>query len=788
MKKRITGKKLAAYLLMNMLICFSLSGAGADFSIVNGNWKIQYSEGTRTMDVIYNNATILAGVHAKAKIKSGNNLLSTDYPNAAASSEQISDDFGAGEKHTVRYLGGAGTPELVQVFYFYADKPYFLTETYIESTQEMASNYIAPVVTATRSDFFSQDENNRVLSVPFDNDGWVRYSAFPFRTDSVSFEVTSFFNVNTRKGLIIGSVEHDTWKTGIRYSTSGNQYIEKLECFGGITHALTRDINTGSPNTSKEHGYISGKSLKSPKIMIGVFDDWRNGMDEYGRANAVIAPPRTWDKGTPFGWNSWGAMNTKVNYAGVVDVANFIKQELSPESFENNGVTYIGLDSYWNENFSNSELRNFVRRCNENGQEAGIYWGPFSDWNGNGERSIVGTEYKYKDAYLYANGTARSIAAKALDPTHPGTKKLMETQIEQFKNWGFKYIKLDFINNGILEADSFYEEGVTTGVQAYNHGMQYLVDLCGDDIFLALSIAPSFPSQYGHSKRISCDAWGAMTSGYGSTEYMLNSLSFGWWLDKVYTYNDADHLVLYDEAENRKYSESENRARITSGVITGIYMLGDNYSRSGTYIGTQTARDRAALYATNKDINDIARLGKSFYPVEGNRGTSSSSAEDFFMMHTDEYVYFAAFNFSPINTSSGEIDLTRLGTSVDEIESAKELWSGQEVSLNNGNLPYSVPYRDVKVYRLKKNGSSIKHTGDTNRLIRSYLSDNILKIQSEEGLSNVTLFSLNGTPVYSAAVNNEFSHEVDVSLFPKGVFILIAKSASGTVLREKFIR
>ena len=42
---------------------------------------------------------------------------------------------------------------------------------------------------------------------------------------------------------------------------------------------------------------------------------------------------------------------------------------------------------------------------------------------------------------------------------------------------------------------------------------------------ISLSIAPIFPGQYAHGRRISCDVFGTINW----TEYMLNSLSYGWW-------------------------------------------------------------------------------------------------------------------------------------------------------------------------------------------------------------------------------------------------------------------
>lgn len=774
------------------LCLVSQNMVAADAKEINsGKWKIAYNEKTRALDYSYNGQIILSNVSVRAKIVN-DTIKSSDYVAVVLKKEAVSDQFGNGEKYTFTYSGEGNKPSIDQAFYFYPGYQYLLTEASILAQTEISSNYIAPVYTTADNEFLPSDAANRILRVPFDNDGFVRYLSSPFNVSDVSFEVTSIFNGGNRKGLVIGSVEHDTWKTGIDYTVKNHNNLSKLECYGGVVHELTRDIPTnGTP--SAIHGSIKGKSLKSPKIMLGLFDDWREGLEEYGAANALIAPPRKWKAGTPFGWNSWAAMAEKVNYEGAVDVADFIKKDLQPNNFQNNNTVFIGLDSFW-DNFSDDQLRKFVENCTKNGQQAGIYWCPFSDWWGDGERNVEGTagEWKYKDLYLYHNGQPRKIASLALDPTHPGTKKLQEHYINRFKALGFKYIKLDFINNATLEADSFYNPKVTTGVQAYNEGMSYLMSLCGEDMFTALSIAPMFPSQYGNSRRISCDTWGAMhENDWGSTGYMLNSLSFGWWLDRVYTFNDTDHILLYKPSEANDYKEGANRARVTSAVITGIYMLGDNFSMKGSFQGEYEARVKAKQFVTNKDINDIARIGKSFVPVEGYKAVSADRSENFFVYETDIYLYFVAFNFDADKELKGTVPLSRLTAQVDKYTALKELWSGKTSSVSNKSITYSVAPKDVQVFRAEK--SEIAGIGDDvickqDDLLSFVDVDSNLIIESTEMLKSLNIYSLHGSLILNRTLTSTDNYSVSVKDFPKGAYILNVFTDSGKNIQSKFVR
>ena len=87
-----------------------------------------------------------------------------------------------------------------------------------------------------------------------------------------------------------------------------------------------------------------------------MFDDWREGLEAYGEANALIAPPRKWSKGKFFGWNSRGAMAEKLNYEGVLDVSDYISTNLQPNNFTNDGTAYVILDSY-SDNLTDTQLK-----------------------------------------------------------------------------------------------------------------------------------------------------------------------------------------------------------------------------------------------------------------------------------------------------------------------------------------------------------------------------------------------------------------------------------------------
>src|ERR1035441_10093411 len=165
----------------------------------------------------------------------------------------------------------------------------------------------------------------------------------------------------------------------------------------------------------------------------------------------------------PFGWNSWGKLQSRISFDKAMQVSDFFAQELP--QFKNDGVAYIGLDSGWNK-FTDAELKQFVDHCHASHQEAAIYFTPFAAFGRRrDDANISGTNFKFRDIYLYANGKKQSLdGGTALDPTHPGTQKMIADTLARFKQAGFKYVKADFLGHGALEGDHFFDHKITTGI------------------------------------------------------------------------------------------------------------------------------------------------------------------------------------------------------------------------------------------------------------------------------------------------------------------------------------
>lgn len=649
------------------------------------NSRITYDMNNGTYDVYFGKVKMIGEVFATANSNSVFNSAS-GYTNRTYASVPVTDQFGTGTRHVITSTG-KGQLEMQQVFYTYPGKNHFYTELILKGAG--SNSYKMSPLTSNRVDIQSKGDR-RALFVPFDNDKWIRYEAKKIgEANFTSSEVGALYDNTSRKGLIIGSVEHGVWKTGVNLAGEGRTATSFLSVVAGWTNEnVTRD--------KRSHGWVGvgQQSCKSPRIMVGSWSDWRSGLEEYGKANA-LAEPRyifNWTAATPFGWNSWGAIQDKLDLPKAKSVVDFFAKEV-PTFRNGDNTLFVDLDSYWDNLAPGgitgdfSQLTEFANYCKSRGLKPGVYWAPFVDW-AKSNRPMEGSTYNYQDVWTKINGSPYDLdGAYSLDPTHPGTKARIAYLIGKFKACGFEMIKIDFLAHASLEADSFYESSVHTGMEAYKIGMEYLTDQLDGTMLVYAAISPNLATaRYAHMRRIACDAY----KNISETAYTLNSTNYGWWQNQMYQYIDADHIVFSTELAGA------NRARLASAIVTGTIITGDDYAKDGAWKTT------SQMLLQNVDLLNLAKDGKAFRPLEGNTGMDPNAV---FIKTIGRNHYLAVFNYGD-GERTFNIDLTRAGLSDKVSYDTKELFGETELSERKTTagrtLRVDVPASDVRLIRLTK--------------------------------------------------------------------------------------
>jgi Alpha galactosidase C-terminal beta sandwich domain len=649
--------------------------------IGSGPVQINYDLNTGLASFVYSGSTIISNFYSQVML-GGASVTST----SGSYTRKIS--VGSNGETDVTLTASDGTPTMVQRFII-VNSNYLLTQVELEGANgvTLSSNSMAPIVTTMPGSIkLPTVSDPRFLLVPFDNDSFSTYndaSVYNSLDNASSYEVGVFHDGGTRNGLVLGSVTHDTWKTGIiANSAYGNYAIDTLDVVGGFA----------APEDQVPHGSVTGNTIASPTIMVGFYSDWRNGLEAYANANALVAPMLTWTKPAPMGWSSWGHVQTQMSETTALADATYFHQKLP--NFTNQGVSYMNLDA--NGGFIDTESRDFIAAAHNQGQKAGIYWVPWAYYGTDMTQTVEGTKYTYGDIVMrdpYGNPLRTIDGAYAIDPTHPGSLQRIDFYYLQFSTNGFDSIKFDFLSHGIVEGGSnngaFYDPAVHTGVQAYNEGMAYLAKKFGATMYMDESISPIFPYQYADARRVSCDTFGGIGSptvnSGGTTSYEMNSASYGWWLaGRLYNFNDPDQIVL------EGFTSNENKSRVTSTAIQGYMIDGDDLTDS-------VAPGLVQKWLTNPSINGLAALKLNFRPVDGSTAQNPTSV---LVAQSGNTYYLAVFNYDGNSPMVQSIDLGHAGLSSSAKYTVTDLWTGVTSSAT-GSLSVNLNPAESTIYKLQ---------------------------------------------------------------------------------------
>jgi hypothetical protein len=664
-----------------------------EITIQNQLLTIHYHRQAGTMDIEWRDGHKLLGITSGAQLEDGRQLSTAAYTTHEL--VKLPHTAGTVTEHEYAIRSTApGLPELVQRIWLNDGKPWMAIEAELEpKTGTVGTRHFdAVMLKGTEPIQIEGSKSLRVLHVPFDNDMWFRYNSVPVADlksgqTFTSEEVTAIYDNASRQALILGSITHDTWKTAIE-AHAEDGHLTDLDIYGGISSPT--GVRTDTHDTVP-HGIVHGEHVRSPRIFIGSFSDWRDGLESYGAANAAIHAPLKWAAGAPMGWNSWAAYADKIDDKRYLGSAAFVRDKLVPLGFGNHKVVYLNLDAFWSK-LDAVQLSDAVATIkamhSPDGTrfEPGIYWTPFAYWSDDLDAYVEGTNMKYRYRDILLKGPDGSILPKvdgglAIDPSHPGAKARASYYLQQFQKLGFQYLKIDFLSHGALEGVHF-DPAIQTGIQAYNLGMKQIVDETGNRMFLSLSIAPLFPSGYGHARRLSCDTKGHMSDGDQSTEYMLNSLTYGWWTSKNLYITDPDHVVLGDKADLGARSVTEGKSRLLSAVISGGMILD-----SSRLADDPQGRELAQAVYDSRSWLSVAAEDKTFRPIEGNTG---DKATDVFVRPSAHGVYVAFFNYDMKDTQTIRVPLDRIDKALATVPSVAVIDVASGTTLQPAHTDVSV--------------------------------------------------------------------------------------------------
>ena len=471
--------------------------------------------------------------------------------------------------------------------------------------------------------------------------------------------------------------------------------------------------------------------MASERLMLAAGPDYHKQLLAYGDAIRRLHHARVSTE-TPIGWWSWTAFYAAINQGETLANADWLAEHL-----KSLGYKYFQIDEgyqYARGEFSTANATQFPdgmgfvgHRIVGDGLTLGIWTAPFEvttrtwvyehhkDWlvhNAKGEPIPIGDVWNQKTDTLYA-----------LDTTHPGAQEyLRETYRTLVREWGVRFIKLDFMDTTAIEGYRYRPN--TTTLEAQRIGLQIIRDTVGEDVVLDKDGSPMLnPVGLVDTGRISVDTGHSFqrtrnsAPGIAARFYMQRNF----FVDDPDAFNVTDSYLLEDRRAQTPVSLSGAQASIAlSAVSGGMYEIGDDLLTLGS------EKDRLAL-VENPDLLNIPKIGRASKPLD----LMSYEPEDeqpsiFFLQESPRQAILTVFNWTK-TARSHTLKLTDLGlpaahtfTALDVLnQSAPVALAGDTVRIEN-QLPESVRVIKLIDGNVSPSAPSVKaqvpsaaHAGDT---------------------------------------------------------------------------
>jgi alpha-galactosidase len=340
-----------------------------------------------------------------------------------------------------------------------------------------------------------------------------------------------------------------------------------------------------------EEGIITGKIKDKGTYTMTVTASNRHGSDvhrltfEAGEKLALTPP---------MGWNSWNVYGPHVDDAKIRAIAD----AMVAKGLNQYGYAYINIDDGWqgkrggkyraiqpNEKFP--DMKALVDYVHDKGLKIGIYSSPWV-------QTFAG----------YTGGSADTPDGKVRQPARrTGKYSFAANDVKQWAEWGFDYLKYDWVTNDIDNTLA----------------MAQLLERSGRDIVFSISNAAPFERAYEwsrltHLRRTTgdiFDSWcSIMTIGFLQNKWYPYASSGSW--------NDPDMLVLGnigwgDDLRPTKLSPDEQYLHFSLWcILAAPLMMGCDVTSIDDF--TLNLLKNREMIAVNQDIAGIQ--GRCIYRDE----------------------------------------------------------------------------------------------------------------------------------------------------------------------------
>jgi alpha-galactosidase len=642
-KPRLSLAPILAACLLSALVARSAAIVPADsgpgtLRIENARLAIEANQqaGTYTIRSKENpRVSITAAVAAQVNHRW---LRSNDYPHHEIQQSSFTDDLGKGSQLTIIYSGFSGQPDLVCSLRLPAQAAFAEIEVQVRNSTDGQLTVQSIRVLDAQDPVLVLDgpaSADRVLSDSFSEDRpnmKIHDLGEPYEDHLRAVGSQLIYNRQSHQSLFLGALTSERWLSVLRLHVDEKQ--DSITGYEVDSTGTTELAKENSLRESPEEDQIElslpvepGQSLASERLMASLSSDYHAQLETYGEAIRHLHPARI-SAATPIGWWSWTAY-----YFGLTEGPALTNAEFLAAHLRNYGYNFLHIDEgyqYARGDYTSPVATKFphgMKKLEEKvqslGLTPGIWTAPFEI----AERSSVYANHK---DWLVHNAKGQPIhagwvieppdnAAKldqlyVLDTTNPGAQEyLRETYSTLTRDWGIRYIKLDFMDDAAIEG--YYYRPNTTALQAQRIGLQIIRETVGDGVLLDKDGSVMLnPVGLVDTGRISCDTG----HSFEASRDAAPGIAARYFMNRNFFVSDPDAFSVsrradageQDHGGPKPLTLAEAQVAIALAAVSGgMFEIGDDLPT--LFLDA----DRMALLQ-NRDLLNMARYGHAARPLD----------------------------------------------------------------------------------------------------------------------------------------------------------------------------
>jgi hypothetical protein len=611
--------------------------------------------GTYTLQLRTGGARFTAGVAAKVN---GGWLHSRDYPTHTVSSASVP-DAGQTLELTIVNSGLEGAPELVCSLRLHGKPAYAGVQVEVRNRLqkqiEVQAIRVIEVGESPVLDLGGPESADRILSDSFSEDR-PAMSIHDLGDDSQGLYrgVGSQLIYNRRSGnsLFVGALSSERWLTVLRVraeKNSGKMVGYEADSTGTTELAAQNSLRTSPAEDQVELSLpvAPGQEISSENLMVSLGSDYHAQLEAYGRLIRDLHHARV-GMPTPIGWWSWTAYYFGLNQGAALTNAQFLAENLRHLGYRffhiDEGYQYA-RGEYTTEDATKfpAGMKSLEAKLQALGLISGLWTAPFEV----SERSWV---YQHHLDWLVQNSQRQPIhagfviasrqatkqldALYVLDTTNPDAQDyLRQTYTTLTRDWGIRYLKLDFMEDSAIEGRYFRPH--TTALEAQRIGLQLIREAVGNDVILDKDGSPMLnPVGIVDCGRTSQDTGHT----FAASRDAATGIAARYYMNRNFFVSDPDAFTVSRQTVNeqewhggkRPLTLDEARVSIALAAISGgMFEIGDDLPT--LFLDP----DRMAL-VQNRVLIDIARYGHASVPVDLMTYSPEDELPSIFILHESQ--------------------------------------------------------------------------------------------------------------------------------------------------------